>query len=329
MPLTMELRKSLARRVASASGDSARGIAPRAPAARTAREGMLFDMTRCIGCQACTVACKEWNDLPATMGEGRLEGPSLQSVADLGPDDWTLIRFSEIEWPSAPGGMLFRMRKDSCHHCGTTPCAEVCPVGAISVKENGTVLIDQQTCIGCGYCTSGCPFGVPRVDAKQQKAFKCTLCYDRTSSGMEPACAQACPTDAIVYGSLTELHAEAERRVAAYNARRPAGTPEAYVYDAPKLEGLGVFYILNAPVETYAGRHTLPTAPKMSLALSAWKHLLKPGGVLGIVGAVGLAAAHFMAVGPKAGPSAEKVPTPDENLDSEGAAHGRAESDHG
>jgi formate dehydrogenase iron-sulfur subunit len=318
----MRDREALGRRLTAARDTAARTPAP---ATGTRRQGMLLDMTRCIGCQACTVACKEWNVLPDTIGEARLEGPSFQSLQGFTPDDWTLIRFQEVEWPDAPGGMLLRMRKDACHHCGEPPCREVCPVGAITQTAEGAVLINQDACIGCGYCNSGCPFGIPQLDATRQKSFKCTMCVDRTAKGLEPACSKACPTDAIVYGALDELHTEADRRVAAYNARRPAGTPEAYVYDAPKLGGLGVFYILNAPVESYLGG-TLPKDPRMPLLMAGWKHVLKPGALLGVAGAVALALTHFFAVGPKPGPSAAKVPTPDEpEFATAHAGHGEEE----
>lgn len=274
------------------------------------RQGMMYDMTRCIGCQACTVACKEWNDLPVTIHDAEMKGPSFQSLEDLTPSDWTLMRFTEASWDDAPGGMLLRMRKDACHHCGNAPCAQVCPVSAISQMPNGAVVIDQDLCIGCGYCTSGCPFNIPRLDSATHKASKCTLCYDRTSNGLEPACAKACPTDAISFGYLDELHQEAERRVANYNARRPAGTPEAYVYDAPDLEGLGVFYVLNAPVTAYDGRHTLPERPAMNLAISTWKRGFKPLGWIGILGATVLAAAHFRMIGAKRLSDPATLPTP-------------------
>ena len=309
MPLTMEFRNALRRQATPAATAAPE---PPAAAAPSERVGMLYDMTRCIGCQACTVACKEWNECSVTMGQATLDGPSFQSLQDLTPNDWTLIRFDEIEWDGAPGNMLLRMRKDACHHCGNAPCAQSCPVGAIEIRRNGAVVIDQEKCIGCGYCTAGCPFNIPRLDAATQKATKCTLCYDRVENGMEPACAQACPTDCIQYGQLDALKQEAERRVANYNARKPAGTPDAYIYDAPALDGLGVFYVLNAPVEQYGGQHTLPKEPKLNLPIVAWKGPVKPLGWLGLAGAAVLSAAHLRFVGAKRFSNPETLPTPDE-----------------
>src|SRR5215813_2456081 len=136
----------------------------------------LIDTSTCIGCKACEVACQEWNDLPnaKTVQDG-----SYQTLPTMTADFWNLIKFNEAE---VDGSFAWLMRKDQCMHCGDPGCLKACPApGAIVRYSNGIVDFISENCIGCGYCVTGCPFDVPRISKKDNKAYKCTLCSDRVS----------------------------------------------------------------------------------------------------------------------------------------------------
>jgi formate dehydrogenase iron-sulfur subunit len=151
------------------------------------------------------------------------------------------------------GDFSWLLMSDVCKHCKRAGCMEACPTGAIVRTEFDTVYVQPDICNGCGYCITGCPFGV--IDRREEdgRAWKCTLCYDRLSGGMTPACAKACPTDSIQFGDLDELRAKAEARVAALHER---GLHDAYLYGAdpteqPGTEGLNAFFLLVDKPEVY------------------------------------------------------------------------------
>jgi len=224
-------------------------------------KGFYTDTTVCIGCKACQAACHQWNELPAENGGVlQLTGDSYDNTGRLGALDWRHVRFIE-QFPedrSQQGflqGSRWLMMSDVCKHCVQAGCLEVCPTGAIIRTEFDSVFIQQDVCNGCRACIPACPFGV--VDLGQDgKAHKCTLCYDRLQHGMEPACAQACPTDSIRFGEVSELMALADQRVADLRAE---GIP-AYVYGKEEIVGgLNCFFLLVDKPEVYG----LPTAPKL------------------------------------------------------------------
>ena len=175
---------------------------------QTTEVAKLIDESKCIGCKACQVACMTWNDLRDTVGEnvGVYDNP-----ADLSPNTWTLMRFFEVE--PEQNRLEWLIRKDGCMHCADPGCLKACPApGAIVQYSNGIVDFISENCIGCGYCVTGCPFDVPRISKKDNKAYKCTLCSDRVSVGLEPACVKTCPTGAISYGSKSDMKDYAEKR---------------------------------------------------------------------------------------------------------------------
>jgi formate dehydrogenase iron-sulfur subunit len=137
--------------------------------------GMLIDETRCTGCRACQVACKQWNDLP---GEQTTNHGSYQNPSNLSAKTWSLIEFHEIEEGNAVG---FYFIKRACMHCQHPACVSVCPVGALTKTANGPVVYDDTKCIGCRYCMAACPFGVPTFQwdtglLGQPVVRKCTFC---------------------------------------------------------------------------------------------------------------------------------------------------------
>lgn len=231
--------------------------------------GFLTDTTLCIGCKACEVACKQWNQLPADGLE--LTGFSYDNTGDLGATTWRHVAFVERlsdregRRPTVlrPFQSNWLMMSDVCKHCVRAGCLEACPTGAIVRTEFDTVVIQDDICNGCGYCLPACPFGVPGLSLADGGAHKCTLCYDRLKDGLEPACAKACPTDSIQFGPVAELRRRARERVAALHAR---GVESAYVYGDETvggtggIEGLNACFILTAPPEVYnlPARPTLP-----------------------------------------------------------------------
>lgn len=236
--------------------------------ARPGAVGFMTDTTLCIGCKACEVACKQWNELP--MDNLGWTGNSYDNTRDLGAATWRHVSFIEqvgdLEGRRATAMPPFQsnwlMQSDVCKHCVNAGCMQACPTGAIVRTEFDTVLIQQDICNGCGYCVPACPYGVPELSPTDHKAHKCTLCYDRLSDNLEPACAKSCPTDSIQFGPVPELMERARERVEDLRAR---GVEHAYIYGDRAvggdggMDGLNAFFVLTAPPEVY----NLPAKPRL------------------------------------------------------------------
>src|SRR5215213_6014370 len=170
--------------------------------------GFYTDTTVCIGCKACEVACKEWNQLPASNGgQNEMSGDSYDNTRQLDGIHWRHVKFVEqfnVADPNRAGGRWLLM-SDVCKHCVQAGCLEVCPTGAIIRTEFDTVVVQSDVCNGCRYCIPACPFDVIAINPVTNTAMKCTLCYDRMQANMVPACAQACPTASIQYGKISDL----------------------------------------------------------------------------------------------------------------------------
>jgi formate dehydrogenase iron-sulfur subunit len=237
--------------------------------------GFFTDTTTCIGCKACEVACKQWNDLPADGSTWGRNG-SYDFTGSLGASTWRHVRFVApgkglvtrpgegdldlVDWAASEGEQVVNrfgewiFMSDVCKHCTNAGCLDACPTGAIIRTEFDTVVVQPDVCNGCGYCIPACPFGVIARDEEDGRAAKCTLCYDRLEDGLEPACAKSCPTDSIQFGEYDELVDVARRRVATLHDR---GVSDAYLYGAGEPEGeelaggLGAFFLLTEPPERY------------------------------------------------------------------------------
>ncbi len=258
----------------------------------------LIDTSSCIGCKACEVACQEWNDLPA---EHTVQIGTYQTLPETTPNLWNLIKFREHE--TSDGDFHWLLRKDQCMHCADPGCLKACPApGAIVQYNNGIVDFQQDNCIGCGYCIAGCPFNVPKMSKETKKVYKCTLCVDRVSVGLEPACIKACPTNCLTFGSKDVLLQKAESRVKQLKAN---GFSEAAIYDPPGVSGTGVVTILafgNNP-EAYG----LPRNPSIPLAVELWKSPLKWIGNFAIVAGILGTFVHYLRFGPKQVPPEAEI----------------------
>jgi formate dehydrogenase iron-sulfur subunit len=250
--------------------------------------GFYTDTTVCIGCKACEVACKQWNQLAA---DGlNWTGNSYDNTAELSATSWRHVKFIEQfaadgrpasrdpADPAATGHELtldqllngggagrWLMMSDVCKHCVAAPCQHACPTGAIIYNEFANVYIQRDICNGCSYCIASCPFGVITRSDFDGHSHKCTLCYDRQRDGLVPACAKACPTESIQFGPIDELRDRARKRVEALHAR---GVKEAYLYGDEPTETyteLHSFYLLVDRPATYG----LPEAP-----FNPWLHML-------------------------------------------------------
>jgi formate dehydrogenase iron-sulfur subunit len=224
--------------------------------------GFFTDTSLCIGCKACEIACKQWNQLPAS--DPVWTGSSYDNTGQLSATTWRHVQFIEHigrpEIPvNTPGTALpffntdrWLMQSDVCKHCANAPCQEACPTGSIIRTEFDTVYVQQEICNGCGYCVVACPFGVIARDGYGDRtAHKCTLCYDRLKDGFEPACAKACPTDSIQFGEVEQLKAHARQRLGLLRER---GVKEARLYgvDDDILDGgLNSFFLLLDEPEVY------------------------------------------------------------------------------
>ncbi len=218
--------------------------------------GILTDTTKCIGCRECVAACKRRNHLEADV-------PRRWSLDDgLSARNWTSIIEKEL-----PNGDPAFVRKQ-CRHCEEPACASVCPVGALQKDpETGAVVYDGDKCMGCRYCMMACPYGVPRYDWDQSVPYvrKCILCNDHLKAGEKPACTEACPTGATIFGTREELLKIAHERLEKY--------PDRYiqhVWGEHEVGGTSVLYISNTDLSflSYGSKlsdQTLPARTKTAM----------------------------------------------------------------
>ena len=247
------------------------------PPAPQEQMGFFTDATLCIGCKACEVACKQWNQLPA---DGlQWSGNSYDNTLTLSDTSWRHVAFVEqFDADAGSGKNRWLMMSDVCKHCVQAPCQEVCPTGSIIYNEFGNVYVQQDICNGCGYCVAACPFGVIERSNEDGRAHKCTLCYDRQKDGMTPACAKHCPTQSIKFGPVTELHQIARRRVEELRAR---GETDAYLYGAEpagEYSALNAFFLLTDKPAVY----NLPEAPRRPHAHMKTNYLWSFGAAVGL-----------------------------------------------
>lgn len=245
--------------------------------------GFFTDTSICIGCKACEVACKQWNQLPAD--DVVWSGKGYDNTQALSATSWRHVKFIErFEAAPAParlaavpaGGFdlaalltepkrgAWLMLSDQCKHCHDSPCHKACPTGAIVQNEFRGIFIQPDLCTGCQSCVSVCPFGVPQVSELDGHSHKCTMCYDRLVDGLQPACATACPTGSITFGKTADLQTAAAERLGVLRARGHAGARLYGDQPGPTYSQLQSFYLLLDEPGVYG----LPKQP-----VDPWIHM--------------------------------------------------------
>lgn len=243
---------------------------------------MLHDVSRCTGCRACMVACKQWKDLPAEITP--FDG-AYQSHKSLSSKTYNLVKMNErVE----DGKFHWDMIKVQCMHCENPACMKGCPEEAISKTATGAVVIDRDKCVGCGYCAINCPFDVPKIDGETHKSTKCNMCADRIENGMTPSCAQTCTASAINFGPKDEMVALAHARLE--DVKKDFPNAQLYGVDPNGVGGTNMMYILTDRPDVYG----LPAEPKTpDAAINIWKDIVRPlGKFAGVAAIVGCAGAY-------------------------------------
>jgi formate dehydrogenase beta subunit len=210
--------------------------------------GVLVDTTRCIGCRSCEVACSEEHDnfVPDIKNDNALE-----HIRDTSEKQWTVVNRFETE-----KGDVFV--KKQCMHCWQPACTAACLTNAMNKTKEGPVTWDGDKCMGCRFCMVSCPFDIPKFEYHEwnPKIQKCNLCFERLQEGKKPACVEACPTDALMFGTKRELMEVARHRI--YNH------PDKYVrkiYGEHEVGGTGWLYLSAVPFEQIGFRTDLGTTP--------------------------------------------------------------------
>jgi formate dehydrogenase iron-sulfur subunit len=219
-------------------------------------KGLLIDITKCIGCQACARACKEANGLPGEPEE------------ELSATAYTVVKQKD--------DVYYRRL---CMHCNDPSCRSVCPVKAFEKTPEGAVIYHANRCIGCRYCMQACPFGVPTYEWKNRapKVRKCILCYERLKEGKITACAEACPTGATMFGERDDLLAEAKRRI-----QENPGTYIDHIYGEKEAGGTSVLFLSSIPFKELGFPANLP---EYSLPQLTWGALKKVPSIIVFGGA--------------------------------------------
>jgi formate dehydrogenase iron-sulfur subunit len=219
------------------------------------KKALLIDLTMCIGCNSCQEACKKENGL----AEGEEKQLSATAYTALEEHDGTFVR---------------RM----CQHCLEPTCVSVCPVGAFTKTPAGPVVYDESKCIGCRYCIQACPFQVPRYEwsSTYPRVQKCRLCAGRIEKGLQPACAEICPTGATKFGNRDDLVREAYERIKA--------EPGKYidrVYGLQEVGGTSILYLSSVPFEQLGFKTQLEGT---ALPMLTWNALSKVPSVVTVGG---------------------------------------------
>ncbi len=246
------------------------------------QKGFLIDGTKCIGCRACQIACKQWNELPAEKTEF-FGGDGYQNPADLSSKTYTLIKYREVIKKDKLVDWVFH--KDQCQHCLEPACVSACIVGALQKTAAGPVVWEDRRCIGCRYCMLACPYNIPKFEwySINPDIKKCTLCSDRIENGLPPACAKACSTGAITYGSRDELLKEAKKRL-----KSGPDTYYQHIYGEDEVGGTCVLNISSIPLEEFGYPGNLPKESLSTTTDPAMKSI--PGVVIGLGAALGITA---------------------------------------
>lgn len=235
---------------------------------------MFIDSTKCMACRGCEVACKNWNDLEADI---QPFNGSYQTKEDFATQTYTVVKMTEVV---KDGRVDWIFGKRQCMHCTEAACIMVCPKNAIKRSSEGAVWIDQDLCIGCGYCVQNCPFGVPKLDTATHKSTKCSLCVSRVENGLTPACSKACPTGAIQFGERRDMEVAAHKRLAVVKRSYPNAT----IYGNEEAGGT-VLYILTEDPSVYG---LPPHGTQVPWQVKFWQNFARPVGNIALGGTLAL-----------------------------------------
>lgn len=216
----------------------------------TNHKSLLIDITRCVGCNACTEACLQAHGLTTNVDDIKdLSAGALTFVSDKGNDVYV---------------------RRLCMHCLEPTCVSVCPVGALHQTESGPVVYDASRCLGCRYCIQACPFNVPRYEWNKPVpgVAKCDMCVDRLARGEVTACAEACPTEATVFGTRDELLAEAHRRI-----NEDPGAYYPRVFGEEELGGTSILVLSPVPFDELDFPKALPHEPLSTRTWASLSHV--------------------------------------------------------
>jgi Fe-S-cluster-containing dehydrogenase component len=208
------------------------------------RYAMSIDLDRCVGCQACAVACKAENEVPDP-----------------------LFRLTVSEQAGAGAKALVTFAHAQCFHCEEPACVALCPTGATFKDANGVVRLDSETCINCGYCVSACPYAARHFDASAGAVQKCDFCALRLENHLLPACVDVCPTEARLFGDLDQPDTAFSKAASAREAR--VFRPELGL--KPKL-----FYVAKNDKMTDLAMNALPARTPTPLLASLWSGVTRP-----------------------------------------------------
>jgi len=242
----MSTRRTFLKVVGAAGAGSlvAGGAEAAGRAAPPGSRAVLVDTTLCLGCRACEAACSEANGLPEPVMAG--EDAVFATRRDTAPSVFTVV--NRATSPGRDGGE--RYAKTQCMHCVEPACASACPVRALEKEPAGPVVYHPERCIGCRYCMVSCPFGVPKYEYDQAVPYvrKCSFCAERQARGEPPACTEACPAGALLFGARDELLETARTRIYqnpdryvhhVYGEHEAGGTSWLYITDVP-FEAIGL-----------------------------------------------------------------------------------------
>jgi formate dehydrogenase iron-sulfur subunit len=246
-----------------------------------AENAILYDSSKCSACKGCQVQCKQWNRMPSSLEKDANEYTgSYQSMPDLNGDTRLMIEFREEDTAK---GIEWAFSRRACFHCEEPSCMDVCPVGAISKLENGTVKLDNTKCVGCKYCTAACPFEVPKFRPNFDVSNKCTMCDDRVAEGRKPACVKTCPAAALSFGPREEQVAAGKARVEVLKAE---GYDKAELYGETEMGGMHSLFVAKYGYEAH-GLLRDPKKPDVTSLMAILKPLTGVG-VAAVFGGLGL-----------------------------------------
>jgi len=238
----------------------------------TEEKGVLVDITRCIGCGACTVACRMHNKLD---GATEKKAGGREREGGLVAGRWTVVNAYDVMRNGEP---VRRFVKRQCLHCREPVCVEVCFARGLAKAPDGPVLYSgRRVCVGCRYCQLACPFGVITMEWGEvfSRVSKCQMCYDRLQEGLAPACVAACTTEALQFGRRDDLLHEARQRIAKhpdryvphiFGEKEVGGTNWLYLSDVPFAELGFNTEVMDKSITTYTWKY-IRKAPILAVSL--------------------------------------------------------------